>query len=202
MEKHAHKWHLDEGKPLAPETIARLENPSRKKAFAPSAWTGELGDVEGRAVADVACGTGFFIADILGAVGAEGRVFAIDIDSRMVEYVRNRFSDEGRVVPLKSTADKIPLDDGSVDAAAMISTFHDLDGDATLREIWRILKKGGKFAVADWKRGEGSPTIGPPNEIRVGAEEAGAALRKIGFEVSFFEVSKDVWGITAQKKNG
>lgn len=197
MEK-PHKWHVDESKPLSMETVARLENPQRKISLPPGKWLPLLGSLEGKVIADVACGTGFFITDILGAAGMGGRVFAIDIDSRMVEMVRNKFASERRVVGIKSEIAKIPLGNQSVDIAAMISTFHDLDGDATLLEVHRILRDGGIFLAVDWKK-EKTPH-GPPLEIRIGAEDAKLALEKVGFSCVIFDVSNEAYGIKCEKQ--
>ncbi|VVB57373.1 Ubiquinone/menaquinone biosynthesis C-methyltransferase UbiE [uncultured archaeon] len=194
---HAHKWHFNPDEPLSAQTIARLENPARQQTFNPSKWLPALGPLSSKSVADVACGTGAFCGPLLKAVGPGGKVYGIDIDPRMVAHTKARFEKEAAFAPVLSTRENIPLPNACLDAAVLISTLHDLDGDATLREIRRLLKAGARLVVVDWKkiRQEG----GPAYEIRKSEPEARAMLEALGFACSVFEVSDSAWGIRAEK---
>jgi ubiquinone/menaquinone biosynthesis C-methylase UbiE len=197
MDINSKKWHLNLHEPLLPATIARLEDPARKRVFEPKIWLKVLGSLESKKVADVACGTGAFTSYLLDAVGADGEVYAIDIDPRMIEHVSKRFCEYKNFSPILSTASYIPLASNFLDAAVLISAFHDLDGILTLKEIWRILKPRSKLVVLDWKKIK--QDFGPAYEIRKSEEEAEEILKSAGFLCKFFEVSDSAWGAVCTK---
>ena len=49
----------------------------------------------GDRVADVGAGTGLFVAPFAGAVGLNGKVYAVDISPRLIDHVTQRVADEG-----------------------------------------------------------------------------------------------------------
>jgi SAM-dependent methyltransferase len=68
-----------------------------------------------------------------------------------VEPVREMRTELERQVPgvatFGGTAERIPLDDGYVDAVTVAQAFHWFDADAALREIHRVLRPGGGLAL-------------------------------------------------------
>ncbi len=58
---------------------------------------------------------------------------------------------------------KIPLKSGSVDSVLLSNVLHGFeDKDAALKEIARVLKKGGRFGVIEFRK---RSLFGPPSEI-------------------------------------
>lgn len=119
-----------------------------------------LGDVAGRRVLDVGCGSGVYAEELV-ARGAH--VLAFDGSARLVEHARRRLGDaaEVRVHDLAAPLDW--LADDSVDLAVMALVIHHLDDPvAALREIHRVLRPGGRLVVstvhpvADWRQLGGS----------------------------------------------
>ncbi len=95
----------------------------------------------GRTVLDLAAGTGK-LTRLLVPSGAN--VIA-------VEPVREMRTELERRVPgvatLGGTAERIPLNDGYVDAVTVAQAFHWFNADAALREIHRVLRPGGGLAL-------------------------------------------------------
>ena len=102
-----------------------------------------------RRIADIACGTGILADRIESEVHPE-QVYGVDMSDGMLEQARAR---SPRVQWLKGPAEKLPFDDGSLDAVVSTSAFHFFDQPAALREFRRVLAPGGLAVVA---------TISPP----------------------------------------
>jgi SAM-dependent methyltransferase len=96
----------------------------------------------GRTVVDLAAGTGKLTRPLL-ASGAE--LIAVE----PVAEMRATLPDSVKAVD--GTAERIPLDAGSVDAVTVAQAFHWFDGDAALAEIHRVLRPGSSLALV-WNR--------------------------------------------------
>lgn len=97
-------------------------------------------------VIDVACGTGVLALATLDRVGAEGKVIGLDPNADMLAVARRNSS---RIGWREGRAEQLPFADGSFDAA--VSQFGLMffeDRVAGLREMMRVLKTGGRLAVA------------------------------------------------------
>jgi ubiquinone/menaquinone biosynthesis C-methylase UbiE len=95
----------------------------------------------GRRVVDIAAGTGK-LTRVLEASGAE--VVAVE----PVPGMRERLAAASPGVQLlDGTAEALPLEDASVDAATVAQAFHWFDGDRALAEIHRVVRGEGRLAV-------------------------------------------------------
>lgn len=126
---------------------------------------------EGMKVADFGCGAGFFTVLMAKSVGAEGEVFAVDVQKSSLESVSLKAKTEG-VVNIKNIwadlevlgATKITAD--SIDAVLLSNIlFQSNKKEDILKEARRILISGGKLVVIDWKLEDSE--IGPKNGYRV-----------------------------------
>ena len=115
-------------------------------------WLSERLDLRpGRKVVDLAAGTGK-LTRLLVATGAT--VVAVE----PVAEMRLRLAAAlPHVELLDGVAERIPLDDTSVDAAAVGQAFHWFDGDRALPEIHRIVRRHGRLAVVYNRRPLGHP---------------------------------------------
>lgn len=102
-----------------------------------------------RRVADIACGTGILATRIHSEIGPD-EVYGVDMSEGMLEQARVR---SVHVRWLKGPAERLPFDNGSLDAVVTTSAFHFFDQPAAMREFHRVLAPGGLAAVA---------TISPP----------------------------------------
>jgi uncharacterized protein (DUF1330 family)/SAM-dependent methyltransferase len=100
----------------------------------------------GDRVIDVACGTGVLALAALYRVSAEGSVVGLDPNIGMLDVARRKST---RIDWREGRAEQIPFPDASFDAA--VSQFGLMffeDREAGLREMMRVLKTGGRLAVA------------------------------------------------------
>ena len=113
----------------------------------------------GRTVVDVAAGTGKLTRELI-ASGAT--VVAVEPVGGMRAVLE-------RVVPqaraLEGTAERLPLEDQSVDAIVVAQAFHWFDTSAALAEFHRVLRAGGRFAVIWNRRRQDQPLHDAIDEI-------------------------------------
>jgi len=104
----------------------------------------------GQKVLEVGCGPGFFTIPAAKIVGAEGVVYALDVNPFAVETVQRKVEKEGldNVKILFADAAKTGLPDESVDLAFLFGVIHALeDVDAVMQEMHRVLKAKGILSV-------------------------------------------------------
>jgi ubiquinone/menaquinone biosynthesis C-methylase UbiE len=107
----------------------------------------------GEAVLDVGCGTGTLaIAALAHEPGAS--VTGLDADDRILALARRKAAQAGAEIRFEQAlADQMPFADAQFDVVLSSLFFHHLataNKRATLREIARVLKPGGRLHVADW----------------------------------------------------
>ena len=155
---------------------------------------------EGHVVLDVGCGPGAFLEALSLRVGRNGSIFAIDIQEPFVNMARKLAEEKSlrNVAFVVSREDSIPIEDGIADAALLITTLHELDGNGTLREARRILKRNGSLGIVEWEKTK--TPVGPPISERIAQEESESFLSINGFEVEkAFAIGKYHYGISARR---
>lgn len=107
----------------------------------------------GEAVLSVGTGPGFESRALAEAVGEDGRVHGIDTAEPMLEAARQRCSDLPWATFEVGDAAALPAEDGTFDAAAAVQVYEYVpDVQAALRELYRVLRPGGRAVVfdSDW----------------------------------------------------
>jgi SAM-dependent methyltransferase len=100
------------------------------------------GDLDGRRVLDVGCGTGLFAA----ALAGRARVTAVDPEPEMLAVARRRLPPE--VELRQAAAEELPFAGASFDAAVLRLVVHLVDRPRALPELRRVLAAGGRLVVA------------------------------------------------------
>ena len=107
----------------------------------------------GEHVLDVACGTGVASEVVADAVGAKGGVLGVDISQAMVDAAAARAKAQGLVNLrfARMDAERLDLADASFDLVlCALGLMYLPDPAAGLREMRRVLRPGGRVAVAVW----------------------------------------------------
>lgn len=144
------------------ETAVRSPADVYDEQFVPalfSHWGPVLCDAAGVAaglrVLDVACGTGALTVAVADRVLPGGAAFGLDANPQMLAVARRKHA---AIEWYEGRAESLPFDDTIFDA--VVSQFGLMffdDRIAALREMWRVLRPGGRIAVAVCDAIEHSP---------------------------------------------
>lgn len=113
---------------------------------------------DGDRIVDVGCGTGTL------AILAKQRypnsiVVGVDPDAKILEIAKQKAKKTGvRVYFVQAGADSLPIDSRSIDIVVSSLVFHHMPTEIkkkAIKEIYRILKKDGRFLLADFGKAEG-----------------------------------------------
>ncbi len=170
--KHRHRAH-DRFSPKDFEAfVGRMLDPDRTQWQKPTRVVKALGIRPGSVVADVGAGPGYFTVPLARAVGASGRVFAVDPGLPHLERLRERLMTSGvrNVSPILSRGDDPHLPARTCDVVLVVNTYHHFpSGPAFLRRAAEALRPGGVLAGIDFEKRE--TPVGPPVDHRVSREE-------------------------------
>jgi len=167
--------------------VQRFDNPERDLWQKPGQVIALLGDLHGKAVADIGSGTGYFSIRM---AKSGANVIACDVDERFLNYLKERIKStdlgEGTIHPQLVSFDDPMLDKGSIDIAIIVNTYHHIDNRPDyFAKVKAGLKDGGRLVVIDFKVEE--TPMGPPLEIRVPPVQVKKELQEAGFKT--FEVN-------------
>jgi SAM-dependent methyltransferase len=115
-------------------------------------WAGPVADAAriavGQRVLDVACGTGVLAREVANRVGPAGSVVGLDVNEGMLALARRK---SPAIEWRRGPAEAMPFDDQQFDA--VVSQFGLMffeDQRAAIEEMARVLRPGGRLAVAVW----------------------------------------------------
>lgn len=108
----------------------------------------------GQAVCDLGCGNGYHTLPLAEEVGAEGRVYAVDLQPEMLDLLMARA--EGRdlenLVTVEATVDDPRLPPDSVDLVLMVDVYHELSHPVrVLGHVRRALRDGGRVVLVEFR---------------------------------------------------
>jgi len=157
---------------------------------------------EGESVLDLGSGGGIDVLLSARRVGPGGKVYGLDMTDDMLSLARENQRKAGatNVEFLKGEIEHIPLPDDSVDVVISNCVINlSSDKGQVLREAFRVLKSGGRFAVSDVVvRGEVPSEIRRNIELWVGCV-AGALqereYRALLAEAGFSGIEIDAWRV-------
>ena len=111
---------------------------------------------QGDHVLDLAGGTGDIAVLLSKRVGASGGVVLSDINEAMLAVGRQRLEDQGIVGNVSysiANAEKLPFESGEFDAVTMAFGLRNVTHkDAALREMYRVLRPGGKALILEFSK--------------------------------------------------
>jgi ubiquinone/menaquinone biosynthesis C-methylase UbiE len=109
--------------------VGVFDDPARDAWQKPDAVLSALGVAPGMTVADLGAGTGYFTVRLAKAVGEKGRVLAIDVEPKLVDYMKERAAKAQltNVVPTLAPADDPKLPPAGVDLVLIVDTWHHID---------------------------------------------------------------------------
>lgn len=144
-------WHFP-----APAFTGRfLDSDIRRWRQPPNKLIERSGIKQGMTVLDLGCGSGAFTTFVAKAVGEQGKVYAVDIQPKMLQQLERKLAkpenQDIRNIELKETsAYELPFEDETLDLVYMVTVLQEIpDRGRALREIKRVLKPSGILAVSE-----------------------------------------------------
>jgi SAM-dependent methyltransferase len=142
-----HHHHTDNG------YVERLRQFDRVLESMHREMVGWLNITPGSRVLDAGCGGGGVTKLLAEAVGDGGQVTALDIEAALLENVEELLADmpyAGGVSYEQASIDTLPFPDAAFDLVWCSRVIHHMpDQLAAVREIRRVLKPGGRFAMRE-----------------------------------------------------
>ena len=110
-------------------------------------------------VADIGSGSGYFTFRLAARVGAEGKVYAIDIEQKAVDKVLQRKEREKleqvEAILGESNDPHLPND---LDSVLIVDSYHEFrEFDRMMQAVFRALKPGGRLVIIDGEAPSGRP---------------------------------------------
>jgi ubiquinone/menaquinone biosynthesis C-methylase UbiE len=166
------------------EYIAAQDAPDRAAWQKPEEILDALALRPGQVVCDIGAGTGYFALRAAKRIGDKGRVFAVDVEPRMLDVLRAKIEKTGvrNVTPVLAVAADPLLPPRSCDLVLIVDAYHHFpDRPKYLARLAALLKPNGRLADVDWHKKK--TDVGPELEHRVAREDFLADAARAGLRV-------------------
>jgi predicted methyltransferase len=138
---------------LAASTLARAQSEQLRDSWQHVAELFAAASVRaGARIADIGAGDGYLTVRLAQAVGPTGKVYAVDVDTTVVETLRARLADAHltNVEVIVGADDDPRLPASGVDGAIILNAYHEMPkGESVLRHVFAALKPGGGLVVCE-----------------------------------------------------
>ncbi len=166
--------------------LETMEVSSRELYAAREAVIATIAVREGEAIGDIGAGTGLYSMLFAAKTGANGVVYAVDIEPRFLKLINQRSADTDlrNVVAVLGREDDITLPRASIDMAFVADTYHYFsDPGSIMASIHEALRPGGRLVLLDYNLEPSAPKRPDLEHVRAGKAETIAEIESFGFEV-------------------
>ena len=172
--------------PDVEDFIERFEGPDRAVYVRRHEIIKALNLKPGNSTADIGAGTGFFSFLMAQKVGQKGRVYAIDIAKKFVNYINETANKNGlkNVKAIQNTGRSTMLEEQSVDRVLICDTYHHFEYPfAMLSSIRKAMKPDAMLVLVDFERIKGKTAGWIWNMVRAGKGHFMDEIIDVGFEL-------------------
>jgi len=169
----------------AEEWEKTLESPNRVATQKVGEVLSNLSLKAGMIVADIGAGSGFFSRPIAKAVYPNGKVYAVDIQQGLLDYINKRDAEENirNIQTVLGEFDDPKLPARDVDLAFINDVLHHIEHRAVyLKALGTYLKPSGRIAIIEMNKDD--PSTGHKNqpELLVAREDIVHWMSDAGFK--------------------
>lgn len=162
--------------------VARFEESSRAEWQKPDQVIAALGSLDGKTVADIGTGSGYFAFPI---AKKAAKVIAIDIDQRFLDYIERKKQTQktGANIEARLTGpDSAGLKPREADIVLIVDTYHHIENRVDyFKKLKNALRKGGTLVIVDFKKEE--TPVGPKVEMRIAEDQVQSELKSAGYTI-------------------
>ena len=154
--------------PMGVAGVPWLERREREDEENPDLAMRLIRVTRGSTVADVGAGSGYFTIRLARAVGATGKVYAVDIQQGMLDLLQRAVTKEKltNVIPVLGAPDDPRLPAESLDLVLMVDVYHELSSpQTTLAHLMRALKPGGRLVLLEYRAEDPDVPILPEHKM-------------------------------------
>lgn len=140
----------------------------------------------GARVADIGAGTGLYSLMFAAAAGADGVIYAVDIEPRFLKLINQRAADLDlkNVVSVLGRETDITLPENSIDVAFIADTYHYFtDRAAIMATVREALADGGRLVIVDFNLTAGNAGDGRHAHVRFGKAGLVNEVQSFGFRL-------------------
>jgi ubiquinone/menaquinone biosynthesis C-methylase UbiE len=143
----------------------------------------ELIDIRpGMVVADVGAGTGYFTVLLAQRVGLQGKVYANDIQPKLLGILRDKIQkgNLSNIEIVQGRHDDTRLPEGTIELALLVDVYHEFQyPQAMLASIRRSLKPSGLLVLLEYRKED--PDLPILEEHKMSVKEARTEVEAEGF---------------------
>jgi ubiquinone/menaquinone biosynthesis C-methylase UbiE len=105
---------------------------------------------ENMVILDVGCGTGWALGQAAARLKGRGQFYGVDLSSKMIDKAKENFEGLDNFHFIKANAESVPLEGNLFDIILCSNSFHHYrHPDKALKEMYRLLKPGGRTCILD-----------------------------------------------------
>lgn len=178
-----------------------LDSDFRRNMYPPDILIERSGVKPGMKVLEVGAGSGAYTTFVARAVGPEGKVYALDIQAKMLDRLQSKLvrpenQDIKNIELIQASAYQLPVDDGALDLVYMITVLPEIpDRHRALLEVHRVLKPDGTLALTEIFTDPDYPLRKTTTRwaIQAGFEEAGIEGNFWHYTARFIKPKESTW---------
>ncbi len=168
--------------------ILALERPERDQYQQPEKVIEALNLTPGMVVIDIGAGSGYFTRRLAASVGDKGRVIAIDVEQKMLDYNKRQLDKIGlanRVRFILAEKEGPIFSGNNADIVFVCDVYHHLEDHVDyLTNTKPALKPNGRVVIIDYYNDERSGTLGFSKQHLVSKEQVIKDMEQAGFTLA------------------